>query len=48
MLFILGEIIITKVDSMDLIKISQDIKPFLFNSQDAKKIELFPDYLKSL
>ena len=42
------KLLISKINGLDLIKISQYVKSFLFDPQDAKKIELFPDYLKSL
>jgi len=42
------ELLISKVSSLDLNKISQDVMPFLIDPQNAKKIELFADYLKSL
>ena len=42
------KLLLSKINGLGLIKTSQDVKPFLFDPQDAKKIELFPDYLKSL
>jgi predicted nucleotidyltransferase component of viral defense system len=41
------EALILKLKGLDLKKMAEDIKPFIFEKTDARKIEFFMDYLKS-
>jgi len=40
--------LIQKIKKLDLKKMAEDIKPFIFDKTDVKKIELFTDYINSL
>lgn len=40
--------LIQKSNQLDLKKMAEDIKPFIFDKTDIKKIELFAEYIKSL
>ena len=44
----LKQAILKKVDSLDIHKITDDVKPFLINQKDVKKVELFREYLEQL
>lgn len=39
--------IIDLTKDLDFIKLGRDVKPFLFNSTDSKKVELFGDFIKN-
>jgi len=42
------EIILKKIQLIDWNQLVKDVKPFLFNSKDAEKIRLFPDFLRQI
>ncbi|MCE5329764.1 nucleotidyl transferase AbiEii/AbiGii toxin family protein [bacterium] len=42
------ELLVSKIGNLNLAQVAQDVKPFLFDPSDIKKIELFTDYIKSL
>jgi len=44
----LKQAILKKVDTLDMHKITADVKPFLINQKDVKKVELFRGYLEQL
>jgi predicted nucleotidyltransferase component of viral defense system len=39
--------LLEKCKRVDLDRLARDVIPFLFNSEDARKISLFPDYIKN-
>ena len=39
--------LLKKCKQVDFNQLARDISPFLFNADDAKKISLFPDYIKN-
>ncbi|MCF6357891.1 MAG: nucleotidyl transferase AbiEii/AbiGii toxin family protein [Draconibacterium sp.] len=45
---ILRERIINKCSELDMNDMAQDVKPFLFNKNDVKKVLLFPQYIKQV
>lgn len=44
----LKEAVLERVNSLDMGKIAGDVKPFLINPKEIKKVEMFRDYLKQL
>ena len=40
--------LIKRCESIDLTAIAEEVKPFLFNPSDAKRINLFTKYVESL
>ena len=44
----LKEIVIKKLNSINMNEMAKDISPFLFNTTDAKKVLLFEKYFKSI
>ncbi|MBS1605575.1 MAG: nucleotidyl transferase AbiEii/AbiGii toxin family protein [Bacteroidetes bacterium] len=42
----LKEKILERCSQIDMEMMAKDVQPFLFNSSDAKKVALFPDYIK--
>jgi len=44
----LKERIIARCEQLDMKAMADDVQPFLFNPADAKKVLLFPDYLKQV
>lgn len=41
----LREKMIATVKTLDFKELAQDVRPFLFNSDDARKVEMFPDFI---
>ena len=39
--------LLEKCKRIDFNQLARDVIPFLFNSEDARKISLFPDYIKN-
>jgi predicted nucleotidyltransferase component of viral defense system len=44
----LKEIVIKKLNSINMKEMAEDVSPFLFNTTDAKKVLLFEKYFKSI
>jgi predicted nucleotidyltransferase component of viral defense system len=44
----LKERILARCEELDMKAMADDVRPFLFNPADAKKVSLFPDYLKQV
>lgn len=44
----LKEIVLHTCANLDMREMAQDVAPFLFNATDAKKVELFENYLKQV
>lgn len=42
------KLLISKTSELNLLQISNDVKAFLFDNSDSKKIELFSEYIKNL
>lgn len=42
----LRKVIIEKCSTINMQEMASDVKPFLFNPKDEKKIKLFPEYMK--
>lgn len=43
----LYEYLVTQSKTLDFEALAQDVKPFLINASDVKKVQLFPDWLDS-
>ncbi len=44
----LKKILLSKFTGLDFSKLANDMKPFLFNPDEASKIKLFPEYIKQI
>jgi len=44
----LKERILARCEELDMKAMADDVQAFLFNPADAKKVLLFPDYLKQV
>ena len=44
----LKNILLEKCDKLDFKKLAADVKPFLFHSDDAQKILLFPEFIQKM
>lgn len=44
----LKEIIIDTCNKADMVEMAKDVSPFLFNSKDSKKVELFNEYINQV
>ncbi len=44
----LKEAILNKTNTLDMKKIAEDVKPFLIDQKDVKKVELFNEYLNQV
>src|SRR5690606_356491 len=42
----LRKLVVEKCSSLDMQEMANDVKPFLFNSKDVKKVALFTEYIK--
>jgi len=36
------------MQKIDFDELAKDVEPFLFNSEDSKKIKMFSDYIKQI
>lgn len=43
----LRSMVLNKCAELDMVEMAKDVKPFLFNSKDEKKILLFPEYIEN-
>ncbi len=41
----LREKILDEIKALNFKELGQDVKPFLFNPEDARKVELFPEFI---
>ena len=44
----LKEIVLKKIDSIDMKKMAEDVRPFLFKQGEIKRVELFEEYLRQI